>query len=194
MEQLDFTAQETFISYANPQDGKTYYSGDEGKTFEALTDKEWQEQTTLPDTQWWTYGEYAAWLEQEKLELESIIGERGWTSGRGAFIWTQELVDEAIAMYEGVLQDIKNGAKLAKGSTEGADFMISDGPDTQTAQKEKGYQIYLKLDNGDEAMFGPYETVEELLENVKPFCEEQVRQGNMTQAELDEIMHQYVQE
>ena len=67
-----------------------------------------------PNVEWWTYDEYKEWLEKEKVQLQDMIGEWGWTSGRGEFVWTQEIVDEAIAMYENVLENIKNGMLYSK--------------------------------------------------------------------------------
>ncbi|MDE5763363.1 MAG: M56 family metallopeptidase [Ruminococcus sp.] len=63
---------------------------------------------------WWTYEEYAEWLENEKKELKNIIGEKAWTASRGDFVWTEELVEETIQMYEGILEEIKNGAMYSK--------------------------------------------------------------------------------
>ena len=54
-----------------------------------------------------------------------------------------------------------------------------------------GYQLFIKMDNGDEKFFGPYETAGELLAEVKPFCEEQVKLGNMQLSEADEIISRY---
>lgn len=106
--------EEDLLSYANTQDGKTYYSLDGGKSFEPLTDEEFERRFKVPDVEWWTYEEYKIWLENEKKQLQSMIGERCWTGGRGDFIWTQEIVDETIARYEEILQDIKNGMKVSK--------------------------------------------------------------------------------
>ena len=96
------------------EDGVTYYSRDGGQTWTALTDEELEQYFSITGIEWWTYEEYAEWLENEKVQLQSMIGERGWTSGRGDFVWTQEIVDEAIAMYEGILEDIKNGMLYSK--------------------------------------------------------------------------------
>ena len=49
----------------------------------------------------------------------------------------------------------------------------------------------VKLDNGEEKTFGPYATNAEMLAAVKPFCEEQVKLGNLTQQEAVEILKQY---
>ncbi len=67
-----------------------------------------------PDVEWWTYDEYKTWLEKEKVELQELIGEKCWTGSRGEFVWTQEIVDETIAMYEDILENIKNGMLYSK--------------------------------------------------------------------------------
>ena len=113
----------TLMSYVNPDDGKTYYSFDGGKTFEPLTDEEFQRRFPTPNVEWWTYEEYAAWLEQEKVNLQSMLGETGSTGGRGEFVWTQEIIDETIAMYEGILQEIKEGKMYSK-SIDGDDTLM----------------------------------------------------------------------
>ena len=127
-------------SYIDPRDGKTYYSFDGGKTFESLTDEEFGARFPALDIEWWTYDEYKAWLEKEKVQLQDIIGERGWTSGRGEFVWTQEMVDETIARYEEILEDIKRGmlySKIIEGEAD-TSITISMNPadiwmDTQEA-------------------------------------------------------------
>lgn len=64
--------------------------------------------------EWWTYVDYKAWLEQERENLQGIIGEKGYAGSTGWFTWDQKRVDEAIATYEAILADIKNGALYAK--------------------------------------------------------------------------------
>ena len=117
-------------SYVDPRDGKTYYSFDGGKTFEPLTDEEFAAIFPSPKVEWWTYDEYKEWLENEKVQLQDMIGERAWTSGRGDFVWTQEIVDEAIAMYEGILEDIGRGMLYSKTIDGEADtsLMMSMNP------------------------------------------------------------------
>lgn len=82
---------------------------------------------TTPKVEWWTYDEYKEWLENEKVELQSMLGEKGWTQSRGDFVWTQEMIDETIAMYEGILEDIKNGALVSKSVDGSNDVMLSTG-------------------------------------------------------------------
>ena len=95
-------------------------------------------------------------------------------------------------MYEDILANIKNGMLYSKTVDGDINLMVGYNPSaTDTAY---GYQLFVKLDNGDEKFFGPYETTNELLEVVKPFCEEQVKLGNMEQSEADEIISQYATE
>ena len=184
--------EETMLSYVDTQDGKTYYSMDGGATFEPLTDEEYEKRFPTPDVEWWTYEEYKAWLEEQKIQLQSMIGERGWTGGRGEFVWTQEIVDETIAMYEETLQDIKNGIRISKSVDGDTDIQMAFNPeDIELGTSEKAISLSILLSNGEEVTFGPYENVEELLSEVKPFCSEQVKLGNMKQSEADEILSKY---
>lgn len=178
--------ESSLMSYVDPTDGKTYYSFDDGKTFEPMTDEEFEARFPTPNVEWWTYDEYKAWLADEKVQLQSLLGETDRVNGH-KFTWTQEEIDKTIAMYEETLADIKNGIMYSK-SVDGDDQLImSYNPaDISTSTDEKG--LYIKLDNGKEYTFGPYETDEALLAAVKPFCEKQVRLGNMTQSEADEII------
>ena len=118
---------ETLMSYVDPDDGKTYYSFDEGKTFEPLTDAEFEARYPTPVIEWWTYDGYKAWLEQEKVTLQSLIGETGMTGGV-EFTWTQEKVDETIALYESILADIQNGILYSKTVDGSEDVMIVMNP------------------------------------------------------------------
>lgn len=93
------------------------------------------------DVEWWTYDEYKAWLEQEKQNIAELVkeGAAGWTQDRGDFIWTQEIADETIALYEQTLEDIKNGMYVSKsinGST--VDTIISNSSITVSGDPESG--------------------------------------------------------
>lgn len=137
----------SLMSYVNPKDGKTYYSFDGGKTFEAMTDEEFARRFPTPVVEWWTYEEYAAWLENEKKELQAMLGEKGWAGGRGEFVWTQEIIDETIAMYEGILQEIKEGklySKSVDGDTDS--LLISGGAGSVFVKEEDGKLVKLAPD------------------------------------------------
>ena len=121
-------------------DGEKLYSVDGGKTW--LTEERYQaeygEWCNGWQVEWWTAEDYAQWLEEEKVALRSIIGDRGYTSSEGWFTWDQKRVDEAIALYESILEDIKNGALYSKSITDKNGKVVedvalgSDGPLTST--------------------------------------------------------------
>lgn len=108
------------------EDGKKQYSVDGGKTW--LSEEDYHAQYDGSDWQveWWTAEEYALWLEEEKQVLQSIIGERGYTSSEGWFVWDQARVDETIALYESVLEGIQNGILYSKTITTGDGSVVED--------------------------------------------------------------------
>lgn len=120
----DTTHEEsTLMSYVDPADGRTYYSFDGGKTFEPLTDAEFEARFPTPDAVWWTYDEYKAWLDNEKVELQSLLGQTS-----GDYTWTQQKIDETIALYESILKDIQNGVLYSKTVDGSDDVMLSMNP------------------------------------------------------------------
>ena len=120
----DTTYEEsTLMSYVDPADGRTYYSFDGGKTFEPLTDAEFEARFPTPDVVWWTYDEYKAWLDNKKVELQSLLGQTS-----GDYTWTQQKIDETIALYESILKDIQNGVLYSKTVDGSDDVMLSMNP------------------------------------------------------------------
>ncbi|MFR7742748.1 MAG: hypothetical protein ACLU3I_05240 [Acutalibacteraceae bacterium] len=120
----DTTHEEsTLMSYVDPADGRTYYSFDGGKTFEPLTDAEFEARFPTPDAVWWTYDEYKAWLDNEKVELQSLLGQTS-----GDYTWTQQKIDETIALYESILKDIQNGVLYSKTVDGSNEVMLSMNP------------------------------------------------------------------
>ena len=61
--------------------------------------------------QWWTADEYEAWMNEQKKEMESLIGTGdGWYDGQGVFReFTQESVDAMMDSYKETLESIKKG-------------------------------------------------------------------------------------
>lgn len=180
----------SMISFVSEIDGKTYYSWDDGYTFTPLTDEQYSEIFPVQDIQWWTYEEYAAWLEEERAELPKIIGERGWTASEGEFVWTREMVDQTIARYEKTLQEIKDGYRISKSVDGDADVQIIMSPAEDISQVRE-YECSIELTNGAEAHIGPYDTKEEMLETLESYCEEQVRMGNLSQSDADAMLSKY---
>lgn len=65
----------------------------DGKNWVAEAD--YEKNNAAPDVQWWTADEYEAWMNEQKKEMESLIGTGdGWYDGQGVFHeFTQESVD-----------------------------------------------------------------------------------------------------
>lgn len=127
---------------ANGEEPALVYSFNDGsnlipiETTTAITDE---------DVVWWTADEYEKWLEQEKKDLQECLGYKAWTSSKGWFTWTQDLIDEAIAQYEDVLDDIKAGAKVSKpfaietsedGTVSSTTILMESMPSTEAAYAE----------------------------------------------------------
>lgn len=177
----------TVLSRLDENTGNVVTSTDNGRTW--MSEEDYARAYPTPKVEWWTYDEYKAWLDNEKVELQDIIGGRGWNPTDGWFVWTQEMVDGTIKMYEGTLADIKNGIKHSKtvdGSNEVA--MVYNPGEVATAST---YGICIVNDSGEAVHFGPYDTPEALLAQVRPYCEALVKAGNMTQQEADEILNKY---
>ncbi|MCM1150337.1 MAG: M56 family metallopeptidase, partial [Butyricicoccus sp.] len=142
------TSEETVMSYTDEY-GQTWYSTDGGKTF--VSEEEYNAAHQKTAVEWWTYDEYAAWLENEKIELQAMLGERGWTGSRGEFVWTQEEIDRTVAMYEAILADIGRGVKVSKTVNGSENTMLTQNP----------YDILLGIGEGeptaeDFAEYAPY--------------------------------------
>ena len=101
------------------------------------------------------------------------------------------MVDETIAEYEKVLQDIKDGMMYSKTVDGEQDIMVGYNPEDIVTSSS--YDYFVKLENGKEKLFGPYETPDELLAAVEAFCNDQVKLGNMDQSEAREIVSRCVQ-
>ena len=82
-------AKDVMLAY-NDEDGNIYYSADGGETF--FNEKEFNEKYPSPEVEWWTYEEYKEWLDNERIQLQCMLGEKAWTGGRGEFVWTQEIM------------------------------------------------------------------------------------------------------
>ena len=173
---------------SNDEPGKAQISTDNGKTW--MSEEEFEKAHPTPEVVWWTYDEYKEWLDNEKIQLQSMIGGKGWNPTDGWYVWTQERVDKTIKRYEGLLEDIKNGMKLSK-TVDGNNAVVMMSSNPNDIAKTSGYEVVIVNDKGVEAHIGPYDTKEELLAQVRPYCDEQVKAGKMTQQEADEILSEY---
>jgi len=138
------------------------------------------------DVEWWTAEDYAAWLENEKAELQSIIGERAWTQSDGWFVWDQKRVDETIALYEETLRQIQDGTMISKRVNGSEDIMLAQGSDAgESAGLHDNRYAFDEITQvnthteADEALEGSTPTQAELKERFGPYGVSFDKDGNM---------------
>ena len=70
------------------------------------------QETSFSGVYWWTAESYREWMEKQREEMQELVdsGAMAYTQADGWFVWTQEKVDEAMALYEQILGEIERGA------------------------------------------------------------------------------------
>ena len=140
-----------FATSASSSEKKTETAQENGETTVALNEVNIREDESLSssDVEWWTAEEYAKWLDEEKEVLQSMIGEKAYTGGDGWFVWTQEKVDETIALYEDNLQKIKDGMKLSKSSDDAVGITIAYSPENIEYAKQEAETVTENKDSNE---------------------------------------------
>ena len=155
----------------------------DGKNWVAEAD--YEKNNAAPDVQWWTADEYEAWMNEQKKEMESLIGTGdGWYDGQGVFHeWTQDSVNAQIAEYEKILDEIKSGTLYSKDNDEGIGYaqIPPDGKDIVSV-----YGANFVRSDGSSFHIGDFATQEELDDAI----EKAVSDGQITQEEADTASYQ----
>lgn len=140
-----------FATSASSLEKKTETAQENGETTVALKEVNIREDESLSssDVEWWTAEEYAKWLDEEKEVLQSMIGEKAYTGGDGWFVWTQEKVDETIALYEDNLQKIKDGMKLSKSSDDAVGITMAYSPENIEYAKQEAETVTENKDSNE---------------------------------------------
>ena len=140
-----------FATSASSLEKKTETAQENGETTVALNEVNIREDESLSssDVEWWTAEEYAKWLDEEKEVLKSMIGEKAYTGGDGWFVWTQEKVDETIALYEDNLQKIKDGMKLSKSSDDAVGITMAYSPENIEYAKQEAETVTENKDSNE---------------------------------------------
>jgi beta-lactamase regulating signal transducer with metallopeptidase domain len=185
--------------------GQGQISVDGGQTWMSRGEynKLYQPSDLLSNVEWWTHDEYKAYVDEQKKTLPDMIGATiGYYDEQGVlheYVWTQDKVDETIQMYERELEYIKNGGQVSK-PLNGREYINEDGVwvaesigvsmklNTSVSSLHGGSIMF---GNGETKDLGSYATKEEAFAAAKAFCDEQVKVGNMTQQEEDEILSEY---
>lgn len=140
-----------FATSASSLEKNTETAQENGETTVALNEVNIREDEPLSssDVEWWTAEEYAKWLDEEKEVLQSMIGEKAYTGGDGWFVWTQEKVDETIALYEDNLQKIKDGMKLSKSSDDAVGITMAYSPENIKYAKQEAETVTENKDSNE---------------------------------------------
>lgn len=140
-----------FATSASSLEKNTETAQKNGETTVALNEVNIREDEPLSssDVEWWTAEEYAKWLDEEKEVLQSMIGEKAYTGGDGWFVWTQEKVDETIALYEDNLQKIKDGMKLSKSSDDAVGITMAYSPENIEYAKQEAETVTENKDSNE---------------------------------------------
>ena len=131
--------------------------------------------------EWWTAEEYEAWMNEQKNEMEALIGTGdGWYDGQGVFHeFTQESVDAMMDSYKETLESIKKGVLYSKDDGDGDTYSMI--PPTEDVVSS--YSVDVTKDNGKTVHIGDYSTVEELDKAIS----DAVKNGQLTQEEADSV-------
>lgn len=140
-----------FATSASSLEKNTETAQENGETTVALNEVNIREDESLSssDVEWWTAEEYAKWMDEEKEVLQSMIGEKAYTGGDGWFVWTQEKVDETIALYEDNLQKIKDGMKLSKSSDDAVGITMAYSPENIEYAKQEAETVTENKDSNE---------------------------------------------
>ncbi len=140
-----------FATSASSLEKNTETAQENGETTVALNEVNIREDEPLSssDVEWWTAEEYAKWLDEEKEVLQFMIGEKAYTGGDGWFVWTQEKVDETIALYEDNLQKIKDGMKLSKSSDDAVGITMAYSPENIEYAKQEAETVTENKDSNE---------------------------------------------
>lgn len=140
--------------------------------------KSWGTYTPVEETDYFTYDEFAAWLEVETANIQALVevGE-----------WTQDEADKTLENYKAILDGIANGQMVSKRDSSSQDLIFFSLPEMNHPET---YQTYL-YDGNSYTNFGPFDTEKELYNALQEYTEEQVSAGRMLPAEANALLEQY---
>ncbi len=151
-----------------------------------------QKNDSTQDIVWWTYDDYKENMEKEINNLKKLVGTKdaGYYDQEGNLNYlTQKDVDEAIVNHNQILEDIKNGVKVSKTVNGENEIVVTQKLNyDENLPIQSGYMVTIIGDETNPIVFGPYDSKEQLLKELKPYVEGRVKAGTMTQLEADNIL------
>ena len=72
--------------------------------------------TVTQDVEWWTAEAYEVYMEEQRAALAQMVaaGDWGCTQTEGWFQWTQERMDETMAVHAYILGELRRGMKVSR--------------------------------------------------------------------------------
>lgn len=145
-------------------------SVDEGKT--------WESYSPIEETDYFTYDEFSAWLENETENIQKLVDTGEWTETEAA---------EALACYDEILNSILEGKMVGKRASSSDDQLFFSMPGNTRPEQ---YQTFV-FDGSTYKSIGPFDTQEELFNAIKDYTDAEVEAGTMTQAEATALLEKY---
>lgn len=186
--EVDMEKSGSAVYEQQKKDGSTVYSIEGGNTW--LSKEDFEKEYPTHSIEWWTYDEYAEYIEQQKVSLQEMVDNQatGYTDQRGYFTWTQELADETVQKYEQDLEQIKNGVKISK-SIEGLDDDCAYESYSLAPKGLPTVSFEVSLPDDSTKQFTGDDKAE-VYETVKDFCNQQMKSGKLTQKQVDSILNE----
>ena len=74
------------------------------------------EDAATQDVEWWTAEAYEVYMEEQRAALAQMVaaGDWGCTQTDGWFQWTQERMDETMAVHADILSELRRGMKVSR--------------------------------------------------------------------------------
>lgn len=143
---------------------------DEGKT--------WENYSPIEEPEYFTYDEFAAWIENEAESIKKLVDAGEWTEDEGA---------KVLAYYAEILKCISDGVMISKRPALNDEQLFFSMPNTE---RPKQYQTFIFNESSYKSI-GPFDTKEELLNELKNHTDTAVEAGTMTPEEAASLLEKY---
>lgn len=138
----------------------------------------WQDCNFNNDFAFFSYDEYAKWIETESESIYALVE---------AGEWTQEQADTVISKYQDVLAKVKSGLMVSKREHYNDAQILFRLPESKHTEDFQAV-VY---DGTTFECFGPFETQQELYAALTKYTEAQIQAGSMTPLEVAKLLAKY---
>ncbi len=182
-------SEQVVLTEIDDETGYKKVSINNGKNW--ISEKDYKKMNGKQEIVWWTYDGYKAFMEKEIADTQALVGKEGtgyYDKDGKLNGFTQDDVNRVIDYHKKTLEEIKNGAKISKEVNGRSDIIVSGVNGTEGLPVKKGFLCSIVKDDDTVAVFGPYDTKEDLIAELIDYCKKKVSEGSMTQKEADKII------